>query len=112
MQALRVSNNLYGSDVAPAHELAKVYTRQIVHGTRVKLPLDTVHAFEELVAKRKQHKILRSLAVKDGKVKTGDIVNFFVKHGHQKRDVHSISKPVLKYDATSRPVTVTGVKEN
>lgn len=76
----------------------------------MKLPSDVLHAHEEPVSKGKLKNILRSYAVKDKKMNIGDIVNIFVKHWHQKRNVWSIAKSELKFDATSRGLIVSGVK--
>lgn len=58
-QAVRISNDLYGSHVLSAYELAKGLTRP--HGsTPLALPPDLFEAQETLVAKRKLSTILCS----------------------------------------------------
>lgn len=110
LQAIRVSNDLYGNDVASANELAKGYTRPIVTGSFFHVPDDVRAAHQELIAKRKLNKILRSNAVKDTPVKVGDMVEVFIRLDNQKRGKWSQPKPVLKYDLPSRTVTVSGAK--
>ena len=66
-QALRISNDLHGNDVASSHELAKGYTRPLASKPPVPLPSDVGAAHQELTKKRKLNAILRSKAVKKNK---------------------------------------------
>ena len=69
LQATRVSNDLYGNDVASANELAKGYTRLLIHVSLFHMPQDVRVAHQELLAKRKLNKILRTNAIKETAVK-------------------------------------------
>lgn len=109
-QMFRISNDLYGNDVASSNELAKGYTRPIADTGLHPLPQEIQDAHQELIAKRKLNAILRSHAVTEPSIKVGDVVQIFVHHEHQKRGTWSEAQPVLKYDPKSRTVTVAGSK--
>lgn len=60
-QAIRISNDLYGSDILSAQELAKGYARPVQAGSVPKLlSQDLIDAYQKLLAKRKLTLILRS----------------------------------------------------
>ena len=110
LQAIRISNDLYGNDIASAHELVKGFTRPAIPGHPSNLPPEILEAHDLLVAKRKLNAILRSKATVDKQIKEGDLVQIFVKHSNAKRGAWSLAKPVLKYDSESQTVTVAGAK--
>lgn len=97
----RISNDLYGNDVASATELAKGYTRPLCHLPVQGIPQDILDAQNELQAKRKLNNILRSNAVVDKPVHVGDLVQFYTRLEHQKRGTWSYPQPVLQYDVQS-----------
>lgn len=108
VQAIRISNDLYGNDVMSANEPAKGYTRPI-HGKHpMMLVPELREAHDKLLAKRKLTLILRSKAVKNLPIHVGDTVQVFIKHQNEKRGKWSDDKPVLSYDHQSRTVTVPG----
>ena len=108
-QALRISNNLYGNEVMSAHELAKGYTYPIVIGTSpVPVPDEIVSAQDQLTAKRKLMRIMRSKAVKDEPVAPVDLVEIFIKHDKEKRGSWTSPRPVLSYVPESHTVVVSG----
>ena len=110
-QAIRVSNDLYGSEVLSAQELAKGYSRPIEAGAKPKLlSLDIVDAYQTLFAKRKLTLILRSKTIEETPIAVGDMVQIFVKDSKEKRGKWSQSMPVLSYDLSNRTVTVPGSK--
>ena len=111
LQAIRMSNDLYGNDVTSAHELAKGFTRPAVLGYPSRLPPEILQAHDVLVAKRKLNAVLRSKATVDKQVKEGDLVQIYVKHSNAKRGKWFLPKPVLRYDLESQTVTVAGAKE-
>ena len=109
VQALRISNDLYGSDVMSAQELAKGYTRPLAADKfPVPIPDEILAAHEQLLSKRKLTLILRSKSVIDNPVNVADLFQVYIKLQHEKRGHWSASKPILAYDPSSRTVTVPG----
>lgn len=105
---LRISNDLYVNDIASSQELAKGYTRPISNTLPVPVPHEILEAHNELIAKRKLNKILRSKAITDKRIKECDFVQLYIKKGLEKRGTWTPAKPVLKYDSHSGTVTVAG----
>ena len=110
LQAVRISNDLYGNDIASSNELAKGYTRPVSPSSPIKLPASIAEAHDELIAKRKLNAILRSKATVDKHIQVGDVVQVYRKMENAKRGSWSESKPVLSYDPKSQTVTVAGSK--
>ena len=108
INAIRVSNDLYGNDIASSYELAHGYTRPLLSSAPTLLPPDIVKAHKDPIAKRKLNLILRSHAIKENRINTGDLVQVFVKKENVKRGSWSQPRPVLQYDHNSRTVTVAG----
>lgn len=104
----RISNDLYGNDTASAHEMARCYTRPVSHHQPLMLPDDIRVAQENLLAKRKMNKILRSKSIQEIPVNIGDIIQIYTKLSHQKRGSWRVPKPVLPIDRGSRSVPVAG----
>ena len=104
----RVSNDLYGNNVASSHELSKGYTRPIIHDFPRNIPPEILKAQEALSAKLKLNLILSSKSTAEPPVHVGDYVQIFVKLQGQKRGSWSDPTPVLAYDPESRIVTVPG----
>ena len=110
-QALRISNDLYGNDVCSANELAKGYTRPIQSGEYpATVPEEIVNAHDQLLAKRKLTRILRSKACTESAIQTGDLVQIYIKEQHAKRGNWSSPKVVLSIDKPSGTITVPGRK--
>lgn len=85
-QAIRISNDLYGSDVLSAQELAKGYARPIQNEVIPKqLPQELVDAHQTLLAKRKLTLILRSKTFAESPIAVGDLVQILIKKEHEKR---------------------------
>ena len=85
-QAIRVSNDLYGSEVLSAKELAKVYSRQIeARATPKLLPQDIVDAYQILLSKTKLTINLRSKTIQEPLIAVGDMIQIFVKGSKEKR---------------------------
>lgn len=106
----RISNDLYGNNIASAHELAKGYTRPIFNSLPKILPPDIRQAQEELSAKRKLNMILSSKSITEQPVHVGDIIQVYTRLQNQKRGTWSEPIPVLEYDHLSRTVTVAGAR--
>ena len=104
----RISNDLYGNNLASAHELAKGYTRPIIHASPRFIPDELRIAQHELKAKRKLNLILSSKSITEAPVNIGDLIEVFIKLENQKRGTWSSPLPVLSYDPDSRTVTVPG----
>ena len=108
-QALRISNDLYGSDVCSAQELAKGYTRPATVGSYpVIVPEDILQAHDNLLAKRKLTRILRSKTTSDIPVKVDDIIQIFIREQKDKRGKWSVPKVILDFDRNSGTVAVPG----
>ena len=102
------SNDLYGNNIASAHELANGYTRPVTHDFPKCLPLEIRKSQDEPLAKRKLNLILSSKSINDCRVRVGDIVQVYTRLQNQKRGSWSEPKPVLEYDPASGTVTVAG----
>lgn len=102
----RISNDLYGNNVASAHELAKGYTRPVTNDYPRFLPQEIRKAHNEILAKRKLNLILTSKSISNPAVHVGDIVQVFLRLQNQKRGSWSEPQPVLEYDPSSGTVTV------
>ena len=108
-QAIRITNDLYGTDFCSANELAKGYTRPIRAGDLpVVLPTESLDTHDELLAKRKLNRILRSKTIQDKPIQVGDNVQIFIRQQSEKRGKWYSSKTVLAYDKDSGTVTVPG----
>ena len=108
-QALRISNDLYSSDVCSAQELAKGYTRPATIGSFIAIvPQEILQAHDDLLAKRKLTRILRSKTGSDIPVKVGDTVQIFIREQKDKRGKWSLPKVILEFDHYSGTVTVPG----
>ena len=83
----RISNDLYGKNVASCYELAKGYTRSISGNVSLILPDEICRAQEELSAKHKLNLILSSKSVSDAPIRVGDYVQVLVKNPFLKRGV-------------------------
>lgn len=83
----RVSNELYGNNFAPSHELAKGYTRPVVQGGIHILPSSIIHAQERLSAKRKLNLILSSKSIKELPVHVGDFVQVCTRLQNQREEL-------------------------
>lgn len=108
-QAIRITNDLYGNDVASAHELAKGYTRPVINGSVPScVPSEILDAHANLLAKRKLTLILRSKATAYEDFSPGSVVQVFIKTGKEKRGKWSGNKVVLAFDRASMIVAVPG----
>lgn len=108
-QAIRITNNLYGNDVASAHELAKGYPRPVLNGSiPMKCPKEFLETHENLKAQRKLTHILRSKSVQDKEFSPGPFVHVFIKKCNEKRGKCPSDKLVLAYNHESRTATGPG----
>lgn len=96
-RAMHISNDLYGSDIASAHELAKGCTRPIEQDNFFKLPPDI--RYEELIAKRKLTSTLRAQRSPTNNTNAGDIFQVYIKPENPKRGKCSVPKPALKFES-------------
>lgn len=109
LQAMRISNDLYGSSTPSAFEMARDFIRPL-HGSPVMLPDELFLAQSELHAKRKLTRILQSKSVADSKFTIGELVEVFIKGPRKKRGKWSSPRTVLEYDPSSWTVTVPSSK--
>lgn len=108
-QAVRMSNDLYGSDTLSAFELANGFTKPVVSGTVPNAVTDELIAAQDtLAAKRKLTLILRSKAVSTPSISVGDLVQIYVKRDKEKRGKWFSPRTVLSFDKIAGIVTVDG----
>ena len=111
MQAVRISNDLYGSDILLSFEMAKGFTKLVSKSATVHLiDPDLVKAQLQLEAKQNLTRILRSQAISEVQVAAGDLVEIFVKHYKEKKGNWLTPRYVLSIDYASGSLTVPGAK--
>lgn len=109
LHAVRISNDLYGSDTLSSFEIAKGYTKPInPDETPQKITEELVRARDILSAKRKLTLIMRTKATADPILHAGDLVQIFVKKGHEKRGRWLSPRVVLSVDTNAGTVSVPG----
>lgn len=108
LQAVRISNDLYGSDILSSFEMAKGFSRAIFDGTVTTIPSDLVDAKLQLDARGKLTRIIRSKSVSNDIVSVGDLVEVFVKSGHEKCGRWFAPRAILNIDRDAGMVTVAG----
>jgi len=109
LQAVRISNDLYGSDTASAFELAKGFSKPIVHHSCPSvLPDDVVRARDVLLAKRKLTLIMRPKSTSEPTIHVGDLVQVFHKLEKEKRGKWLSPRTVLSIDREAGIVSVPG----
>ena len=75
LRHVTIANDVYGSDVMSAFEIAKVFTKALIDGTTpLTVSPDLITARETLMAKRKLNLILRTKATVDPVIHPGDLV--------------------------------------
>ncbi len=109
MQAVTISNDLYGSDTVSSFEMAKGFTKPISEFNEpIPIPEELISAHEELKAKRKLNLILRSHNFKLPPIKIGDMVQIYAKDGNAKYGKWLSARPVISIDTQAGSVTVPG----
>lgn len=109
LQALRISNDLYGSDTMSSNELAKGYTRPILNGKLpIVVPDEIREAHNKLLAKRKLALIMKSKATVDMNVRPGDLVEVYIRQQNEKRGKWTAPRPVLSFDRATGTLEVPG----
>lgn len=104
IQAVRISNDLYGTDVISSFEMAKGLHRPVIGDAEVKsVPHEIVEAHVDIKARRKLNRILRSHSHEYGPFKICDMVQVYVKADNTKRGSWSSARIILSinYDASS-----------
>lgn len=107
--AFDVSNQLYGSDVMSAYELAHGFTKPLTDHPML-LPADLYEVHCSLEAKRKLTRILRSKAINNTVVEPGDMVEVFVKQPNNKRGSWTAPRIVLQVNYETGTITVPGAR--
>lgn len=109
LRSVRVSNDLYISDVISAYEAAKGYTRPI-HPYVSPVPVDRelLEAHSNLVARRKLTRILRLHSLTDQNFRLGDLVQVYQKQGHQKRGKLLSPRQAIDIDKDAWILSVPG----
>lgn len=111
MQAVSISNDLYGSDTVSSYEMTKGFTKQLKSNTQpIPVPDGIITAQETLKAKRKLILILRSHKFDVPSISVGDLVEVFVKKTNEKRGKWLNARPVTSVDISDGSVTVPGSK--
>lgn len=108
LKYVSISNDLYGSEICSAFELAKGFTKPLTEDGLTELPEDLREAHVNLQAKRKLTLILRSKATIDQQLSAGDSVNVYKKNQMQKRGKWLSSLPILSIDLVSGSICVPG----
>ena len=109
VQAVPISNDLYGSDILSSFEMAKGFTKPVVSDAQARpLHPDLMNAQLQLEAKRKFTRILRSKAIDNTPVAIGDLIEVFVRHGKNKKGKWLSPRCVLSIDPRSGSLTVPG----
>lgn len=72
--AFRISNDLYGNDIASANELAKGHTRPIFYSKPVPLPAEIRNAQDDCIARRKLNKILHLKVIKEKQITVDNLI--------------------------------------
>lgn len=109
LEAVRLSNDLYGTDVASAFELAKGYTRPLHPKSHVcPIPPEIVEAHVDLLAKRKLHLIMRTQVSPSQTFDVGDLVEIYIKNEHGKRGRWSSPRLVTSVNREAGFITVPG----
>lgn len=97
-QSVRISNDLYGSDIAAAIELTKDYTRPIDGRLRFCLSDLVRDGYEDTAAAQKLNKFLEAKPVVTSSVSLGDFVQAFQKMSEDKRGKRSSPRLALQMD--------------
>ena len=107
--AVRISNEMYGTDTLSSFEIAKGYTKPVDNTILPQsTPQELLDAHHELKAKRKLTLMLRSQVSKDICVNAGDLVQVYIQKDKEKKGKWSSPRTVLKIDKDSGIVTVPG----
>lgn len=110
LQAVSISNNLYGSDLTTSFEIAKGYSKPLVaYSTPNPISPDLINARNNLLAKRKFNLIMLTKATNNPVVSTGDLVHVYVLNGHDKRVRWSSPQVVQIIDRSAGTVSVPGM---
>lgn len=104
-----ISNQLYGSDLMSAYELAHGFSKPLLNQPTI-LPQNLYDAHDELEPKRKLTRTLRSKPPQTRAVGPGDMVEVFIELPNQKRGSWSSPRTVLDVDISSDTVSVSGSK--
>lgn len=108
-QAIRISKDLYGPDVMTLFDLAKSIRNLIDTTQGIQLIIDEIiSAHNELSAKIKLTKKLRSHRIQEINVKSGDMVRIYIRRQNDNSGKCSSPKIVLSNNLDSRTVTVLG----
>lgn len=105
MQAVRISNDLYGNSVLSFYEMTRGFSRP-TGGIPNAGPEELDEPQLELDAKRNLTRILRSKYFTDFKYVIVALVEVFVKGQHEKRGKWSSPRTVSSYDPTTLTVTL------
>lgn len=86
VRAVRISNDLYGSDIRSACEADKGHSCPIDSDISPGLvDKELLKAHIHIIAHCKLTRIIRSPSLKENDIRIGDLVQVFIKRGHQKR---------------------------
>lgn len=107
LSAVRISNDLYGTDVISAFEAEKGYRRPVQPDMPpVTVDSELLQAHGNLIARRKLKRILRSNSLSSNDFRVDDLVQIYVKHGKQKRGTWLSPRQVNKIDTDAGMLTV------
>lgn len=98
---------MYGSSILSSFELAKGYSKPI-EGIVHHVSDDVVNAYQDIQARRKLSRILKSKSNQEPNLKIGDMVQLFQRGKNGKRGEWSSPKKIIKIDQDGRNVFVPG----
>ena len=108
VKAVSISNDLYGSSIMSSFELAKGYSKPIGDHP-VQISDDIVKAYEDIQARRKLARIIKSKGNVEKEFTVGDMIEIFVHGKNNKRGEWSNAKKIIKIDKEGRAVYVPGM---
>lgn len=107
IKAVAISNDLYGSSVLSSFELAKGYSKPL-NGNLKQVSDEVVKAYQDIQARRKLSRILKSKSNEEPTLKVGDMIEIFQHGKNNKRGQWSAPKKIIKIDHDGRNVQVPG----
>lgn len=109
IRAVRFSNDVYGSEVAPSFELFMGCTKPfLVDIAPAPFLMDIAKAWDEIFANQKPTNILGSNCITLQNICTGDLVQVCIKHENEWRGKWSPPRIVLTIDIKAGGVRVPG----
>ena len=107
IKSVAISNEMYGNSIMSAYELAKGFSKPM-EGVVHKVPDEIAKAHEELQARRKLARILKSKSYPEPELAVGDMVEIYIHGKNNKRGEWSLPKTIIKIDKEGTNIFVPG----